>query len=97
MPEGLLDHDAAPASILAAVDKSGRSQLLHDLREKLGRSRQVKKIVALRVLLDINRGQPLAELGERVRIAKITSLVEQAARGTTRRLRLYSVPAGRNW
>src|ERR1700691_5777465 len=72
----LFDHNATPATILLDRQPSF-SQLLNDVRKKLGRSRQVKKIIALGVALKVHGLEPLPEFQKCVRVPKIAALVKE--------------------
>src|SRR3981081_115231 len=48
------------------------------MREELGRGRQVKKVIALRMALKIDGVEPLPEFQECVRVRKIAPLVKES-------------------
>src|ERR1700691_335796 len=72
----LFDHNAPPAAI--PLDRqTSFSQLLNDVRKKLGRGRQVKKVIALGVALKVHGLEPLPEFQKCVRVPKIATLVKE--------------------
>src|SRR3982074_858586 len=73
----LLNHNAPPAPVLLSR-KAGSGELLNDMREELGRGRQVKKVIALRMALKIDGVEPLPEFQECVRVRKIAPLVKES-------------------
>src|SRR5580658_5873071 len=76
MAKRLFDHNAPPAPI--PLDRQPSfSQLLNDVRKKLGRSRQVEKVIAPGVALKVHGLEPLPQFQECVRVPKIAALVKE--------------------
>src|ERR1700722_4049784 len=76
LAERFFDDDATPAARVL-FRQARLSQLLHDWSEKPGSRGQIEKVVAFGVALQVNLGQPSAEMREGVGVGEIAALVEQ--------------------
>ena len=72
--ERLLDHHPPPAFIFL-VTQANRSQLLDNLREKLGGRGQVKQIIPFGIVFPVGIAEPILEYGICGWISKVPALV----------------------
>ena len=81
----LLDDHSPPVSIVLA--DSPPSQLLYDLREKFRSSRQIKKIICVRVVLSVHRRELGREGRISGRIGEVATLIVEPLREPRPRFR----------
>ena len=74
MPERLFDNHSPPMPVFL-VREPGLAQLLHDLREELGRGRQIEQIIRVGIVVAVHAGEPVGQRRISGGIGEVSALI----------------------